>query len=98
MQVTVVVGADGEVEDVDAAASVSLAGWLDGQPGRRSFPDLRPLGLQRYVAHPPVWLCVLPHLKKPKQTNKSPFHHRQPHTLHTIRATIMIPPLLLTRI
>lgn len=32
MQVTVVVvvGADGEVEDVDAAASVSLPGWLDG--------------------------------------------------------------------
>lgn len=59
-----------EVEDVDAAASVSS--W--SPPGPRSSPDLRPLGPHRYVAHPPVSFCVLTP-EKAKQTNKSP--HQQ---------------------
>ena len=50
------------------SSGICVPGW--GHPGQRSFPDLRPLGLQRYVAYPPAWLCAL--LPKKAQTNKSP--------------------------
>lgn len=66
MQVTVVVGADGEVEDVDAAASVSLAGWPAWATILPRFEAIRP----PEVCRPSTGMAVRIAPPEKAQTNK----------------------------
>ena len=72
MYVTVEV--DAVVQDVDAATSLSLAGWPAWATILPRFEAIRP----PEVCRPSTGMAVrIAAAEKPKETNKSPFHQQQ---------------------